>query len=75
MRREVIEGVDLDPIGWKITLEVLVRGRYTRASEVPFVFRDRAYGESKLNSRIMLDYVRHLVRLRLHLLAQGRLRR
>ena len=75
MRREVIEGIELDPVGWKITLEVLVRGRFDRVGEVPFVFRDRAYGESKLHSGIMIDYIRHLARLRLHLLSKGRLRR
>lgn len=74
-RREVIEGVALHPIGWKIALEVLVRGRYAGVAEVPFVFRDRAYGASKLCSRVVLDYLRHLGRLRLHMLRKGRLRR
>ena len=75
LRREVIEGVELDPIGWKIALEVLVKGRYERVEEVPFVFRDRAYGDSKLSSRVIADYLHHLVRLRGHLLLRGRLRR
>ena len=53
MRREVIDGVELDPCGWKIALEVLVRGRYDRVAEVPFVFRDRAYGSSKLTKKVV----------------------
>jgi dolichol-phosphate mannosyltransferase len=75
LRRSVIDGVELDPCGWKIALEVLVRGRYDRIAEVPFVFRDRTYGSSKLSSKVVIEYVRHLARLRLHLLKRGRLRR
>ncbi len=75
MRRQVIEGVELDPLGWKIALEVLVRGNYDRVEEVPFTFRDRACGASKLSSKVMLDYLKHVARLRGHLLLRGRLRR
>ncbi|RMG18108.1 MAG: polyprenol monophosphomannose synthase [Planctomycetota bacterium] len=70
-RREVIEGVDLDPIGWKIALEVLCRGRYDRVEEVPFVFRDRARGSSKLGARVVGETLRQCARLRAHLWARG----
>ena len=75
LRRQVIDGVELDPIGWKIALDVLVRGRYRRVDEVPFVFRDRTLGDSKLSGRVIREYLQHLVRLRAHLLKKGRLRR
>lgn len=62
-KREVIEGVSLNPVGFKIGLEILVKGKYDKYGEVGFVFRDRALGESKLDARVYVDYVRHLIRL------------
>jgi len=63
MRKAVIAGVRLDPVGFKIGLEVLVKGKYSKALEVPYVFRDRRGGKSKLDSREYFNYVRHLLRL------------
>ncbi|MFH1787896.1 MAG: polyprenol monophosphomannose synthase [Candidatus Altiarchaeota archaeon] len=63
VKRSVIEGVSLNPVGFKIGLEILVKGKYRKYGEVGFVFRDRAAGESKLDSRVYVDYVRHLLRL------------
>lgn len=63
LKREVIEGVKLMPTGYKILLEVLVRGRADRVTAVPYVFRERAGGESKLDFREQLSYFRHLCQL------------
>lgn len=62
-RREVLEGVSLDPIGFKIGLEVVVRGRYSTFTEVPYVFCDRKKGSSKLGSREVIAYLVQLSRL------------
>ncbi|MBI3926793.1 MAG: polyprenol monophosphomannose synthase [Armatimonadetes bacterium] len=62
-RRDVIQGVDLDPIGFKIGLEVLVRGRYRTFTEIPYVFRDRQRGRSKLNLLEIRNYLVQLGRL------------
>lgn len=66
LRRSVVENVALDPIGFKIGLEVLVRGHYTRFCEVPYVFKDRERGSSKLNLREVRNYLIHLARLVAH---------
>ncbi|MGC1380634.1 MAG: polyprenol monophosphomannose synthase [Candidatus Baltobacteraceae bacterium] len=63
VRRDALEGVQLDPIGFKIGLEVIAKGHYGRAVEVPYVFTDRVAGESKLNEREILNYLRQLSRL------------
>lgn len=63
LRRELLEGVRLRPRGWKIALEVLARTRPTRLAQVPFVFRDRAWGRSKFGPRAVVDYLLHLARL------------
>ena len=62
-RREVLEGVTLDPIGFKIGLEVMVRGRYRTFTEVPYVFCDRKKGSSKLDFRVVMAYLVQLGRL------------
>ena len=49
-----------EPRSWKILLDLLVAARGS-VSEVPYVFRRRAAGESKLGAREMLDYLRHLL--------------
>jgi dolichol-phosphate mannosyltransferase len=63
VRREALEGVELDPIGFKIGLEVIVKGRYGSVLEVPYVFTDRVVGESKLNQKEILNYLKQLRKL------------
>jgi dolichol-phosphate mannosyltransferase len=53
----------LDPIGYKIGLELLVKCRCRRVVEVPIHFRNRLHGESKLSLREQINYLRHLGRL------------
>jgi dolichol-phosphate mannosyltransferase len=63
VRRSAIDGVDLDPIGFKIGLEVIAKAKYSRAIEVPYVFTDRVAGTSKLNQREIINYLRQLGRI------------
>jgi dolichol-phosphate mannosyltransferase len=59
-KRSVIDGVTLDPIGFKIGLEVIMKGKYRKAKEVPYVFTDRRHGSSKLNSGEIFNYLKQL---------------
>jgi len=63
VRRDALAGVRLDPIGFKIGLEVIAKARYGKAIEVPYVFTDRVAGESKLNEREIFNYLKQLMRL------------
>jgi dolichol-phosphate mannosyltransferase len=63
MRKSVIDGVILDPVGFKIGLEVLAKGKYKRVVEVPYVFVNRKKGKSKLNMLEYANYLKHLLRL------------
>jgi dolichol-phosphate mannosyltransferase len=63
VRRDAIEGVELDPIGFKIGLEVIAKGHYGKALEVPYVFTDRIVGESKLNEKEIFNYLKQLRKL------------
>ena len=49
LRREVLGNMTLTSPGYKILLEILVKGDYRNFLEVPFVFRNRQFSSSKLN--------------------------
>ncbi len=57
IRRSALDGVRLNPIGFKIGFEVMARARYTRAVEIPYVFRDRELGKSKFGRREVMQYL------------------
>jgi dolichol-phosphate mannosyltransferase len=54
---------ELNPIGYKIGLELLVKARCKNVVEVPIHFADRTVGESKLTFSEQLRYIQHLRRL------------
>ena len=58
----------LSPIGYKIGLELMVKGRkvFRRIAEVPIHFQDRQRGNSKMSFIEQLKYLRHLRRLYAH---------
>ena len=63
VKREALDGVTLDPIGFKIGLEVVAKAHYGRAIEIPYVFTDRVVGESKLNQKEIFNYLKQLRKL------------
>ncbi|MBR6452788.1 MAG: polyprenol monophosphomannose synthase [Lachnospiraceae bacterium] len=56
-RREVIKDADMRPIGWKILVEVLATGTYRTVVEIPYRFQARPAGESKLSSKVTMEYL------------------
>jgi dolichol-phosphate mannosyltransferase len=65
-RRSMLAGADdLNPIGYKIGLELLSKMRIepSRVVEVPITFRNRVHGESKLTLKEQFRYLEHLSRL------------
>jgi len=63
VRAQALEGVRLEPAGYKILLEVLGKAHYRDVVEVPFMFKARSLGSSKLGTRESLQYLEHLGRL------------
>jgi dolichol-phosphate mannosyltransferase len=61
--RRADESTELNPIGYKIGLELMVKCGCQRVHEVPIHFSNRLHGKSKLSLREQLNYVRHLGRL------------
>ena len=62
-RREVIEGAVLAPTGYKILLEVLVKGNASQVVEVPYIFKERERGKSNLTFNEQLNFLKHLSHL------------
>jgi len=75
LRRNAIAGRELKPLGYKILLEVIGRGQIRWIGEVGYVFRERTEGESKVTWRLYLQYLLHLLRLRLDTLPLARFTR
>ncbi len=67
VRRDAIVGKSLSPIGYKILIEVTGRGKIRWIGEVGYVFRERLAGESKVTWKQYIEYIQHLLRLRLSL--------
>ncbi|MBD2597967.1 glycosyltransferase [Nostoc spongiaeforme FACHB-130] len=65
VRRSCIAGVTLNPVGYKILLEVIARGNVAEIAEVGYVFCERKQGESKVTWKQYVEYLHHLLRLRL----------
>jgi len=68
VRRSSLEGRELHPLGYKILVEVLARGEIQKISEIPYVFRETPHRPSKHSPAVFAQYLKHLIRIRIHLL-------
>jgi dolichol-phosphate mannosyltransferase len=64
VRRSAIAGPILNPMGYKILLEVIGRGDIESIAEVGYVFQERQEGESKVTWKQYIEYILHLLKLR-----------
>lgn len=62
-KKSLVRGMQLDGIGFKILLEILVKTKGARVAEIPYAFRDRQLGSSKLGVGTMLEYARSVWKL------------
>lgn len=65
VRRDCLVGKMLNPKGYKILIEVVARGDIRDIAEVGYVFQERQAGESKVTWKQYIEYIQHLVTLRL----------
>ena len=65
IRRSAIANATLNPVGYKILLEVIGRGQVGEIAEAGYVFRERTEGESKVTWKQYIEYIQHLIRLRI----------
>jgi len=65
-RRTSVNAEKLNALGWKIGLEIMVRGNQRSVSEVPYTFERRVHGSSKLSRNIIFQYLRQAISLYFH---------
>ena len=63
LERQVVAGANLMPTGYKILLEILVQGKPRNVAEAAYTFQTRTRGESKLNARQQVAYLKHIYSL------------
>ena len=63
VRRRCLSGIEFQKAGFKLLLEILVRGRLRSVEEIPFAFGRRKAGQSKATWKIALEYAVLLARL------------
>lgn len=63
VRRRCLPEAAFQKSGFKLLLEILVRGKFETVREVPFAFGLRYRGASKANFKVAWDYGKLLVRL------------
>ena len=64
LRHSVVDTESLEPRGYKILLEILVKCEYSHIIEVPYEFHERQYGSSKLTVDSCRQFLSHLATLR-----------
>ncbi len=64
VRKSVLAGTRLRTKGYKLLLNILADNRSIRVAEVPYMFRDRFAGKTKLGASEMLNFVFDLFRIR-----------
>lgn len=62
-KKSVIDEVTLNPIGFKIGLEIIAKGKYNNIIEIPITFKDRKYGTSKLKACTVFNYFEQIIKL------------
>ena len=62
-KRNIIKELNIDAIGYKILLEILVKTKGVNIKEVPYTFRDRELGSSKLGIKTIVDYYKSVWKL------------
>lgn len=63
LKKDVVKGVSFSSIGYKILLEILTKGSYERVREVPYIFKTRQNGNSKLGKGEYINYLKLLYNL------------
>ncbi len=74
VRRSAIAGATMNPVGYKILLEVIGRGQVGEIAETGYVFRERREGQSKVTWKQYVEYIQHLIRLRVSTGRLGKIR-
>ncbi|MBI5700316.1 polyprenol monophosphomannose synthase [Candidatus Saganbacteria bacterium] len=56
LKKSVVQGIPLNSLGYKLLLEILVKGNYNNLKEIPIIFANRSDTKSKLGLREITEY-------------------
>jgi len=62
-KKNIIKGLNIDAIGYKFLLEILVKTKDVTIKEIPYTFQDREFGSSKVSIKTIFDYYRSVWKL------------
>ncbi len=62
-KKNIIKELNIDAIGYKILLEILVKTKGVNIKEIPYTFQDRKLGSSKLGMKTIVDYYKSVWKL------------
>ena len=62
-KKNILDGLKFDAIGYKMLLEILVKTKGVKIQEVPYTFTDRELGSSKLDTSTIIDYFKSVWKL------------
>ncbi|MCX5699019.1 MAG: polyprenol monophosphomannose synthase [Candidatus Omnitrophica bacterium] len=65
LRKKVISGIQLRPLGYKILLEVLAMGSYKKVYELPYSFAVREAGRTKSGWKQYFIFLLQLIKLKI----------
>ncbi len=57
LKKSILKETLLSPRGFRMGFEILGKAHWTRVKEIPIVFKDREFGQSKLKGRIIYDFL------------------
>lgn len=61
-RKDSINIKSVNPIGYKILFEILYRNPKAKVVDIPYTFKKRAKGESKLGTKEILEFLLHAIK-------------
>ena len=62
-KRNILKELNIDAIGYKFLLEMLVKTKGVNIKEIPYTFQNREFGSSKLSIKTIFDYYRSVWKL------------
>lgn len=62
-KKDILNNSKFDLIGYKILLEMLVKTKVAKILEIPYTFTDRKIGQSKLDTKTILNYLKTVWKL------------
>jgi len=62
-KKNILNNIEFDALGYKLLLEIIVKCNNIKVKEIPYIFINRSFGQSKLSIFVMIDYLRSIIRL------------